>query len=79
MTDWAEFDQQAPELAEVDFVAGDVLVGSLEGAVKARDLRRDGRCAIHAHPSAIEDGDAKIAAVAAEGPAIQVRTPFGST
>ena len=33
-------------------------------AVKARDLQRDGRCAIHAHPTA--GGDAKVAGVAIE-------------
>ncbi|GGQ05268.1 hypothetical protein [Streptosporangium pseudovulgare] len=33
-------------------------------AVKARDLQRDGRCAIHAHPG--KDGDAKVAGVAVE-------------
>jgi hypothetical protein len=34
------------------------------GARKARDLQRDGRCAIHAHPG--EGGDAKVAGVAVE-------------
>ncbi len=50
--------------SEVDFMAGDLSFGSMRNAVKARDLRRDGRCAIHAHPS--KDGDAKVAGVAQE-------------
>ncbi len=48
---------------EVDFKGAELTFGSMLGAVKARDLQRDGRCAIHAHPG---DGDAKIAGVAAE-------------
>ncbi|WP_131742412.1 pyridoxamine 5'-phosphate oxidase family protein [Actinomadura roseirufa] len=50
--------------SEVDFQNADLSFGSMLGAVKARDLRRDGRCAIHAHPSG--DGDAKVAGVAQE-------------
>lgn len=50
--------------SEVDFLAGELSFGSMLDAVKARDLRRDGRCAIHAHPAA--NGDAKIAGVAVE-------------
>lgn len=49
--------------SEVDFKGAELTFGSMLGAVKARDLRRDGRCAIHAHPA---DGDAKIAGVAVE-------------
>jgi hypothetical protein len=49
---------------EVDFKGQDLSFGSMLNAVKALDLRRDGRCAIHAHPSA--DGDAKVAGVAEE-------------
>ncbi|NUP41153.1 MAG: pyridoxamine 5'-phosphate oxidase family protein [Streptomyces sp.] len=49
---------------EVDFPGRDVSFGSMPNAVKALDLRRDGRCAIHAHPH--EDGDAKLAGVAHE-------------
>lgn len=49
--------------SEVEFRGDDLTIGSMLGAVKARDLQRDGRCAIHAHPS---DGDAKIAGVAVE-------------
>jgi len=36
----------------------------MPNAVKALDLQRDGRCAIHAHPS--NDGDAKVAGIAVE-------------
>lgn len=50
--------------SEVDFSGADLTFGSMLGAVKARDLRRDGRFAIHAHPAA--DGDAKIAGIATE-------------
>jgi Pyridoxamine 5'-phosphate oxidase len=49
--------------SEVDFKNGELIFGSMLGAVKARDLQRDGRCAIHAHPG---DGDAKVAGVAVE-------------
>ena len=53
--------------SEVDFNGKDLTFGSMLGAVKARDLQRDGRCAIHAHPAdPATDGDAKIAGVATE-------------
>ncbi|RZQ63120.1 pyridoxamine 5'-phosphate oxidase family protein [Amycolatopsis suaedae] len=55
--------------SEVDFRGPDLFVGSMLDAVKARDLRRDGRCAIHAHPSDVtgeDGGDAKLAGVAVE-------------
>jgi hypothetical protein len=48
---------------------GDVMaVGSMFGAVKALDLQRDGRFALHANPGdgSMEGGDAKLAGVAAE-------------
>ncbi|MFF5207552.1 hypothetical protein [Streptosporangium sp. NPDC000396] len=35
---------------EVDFMGPDLSFGSMLNAVKAFDFRRDGRCAIHAHP-----------------------------
>ncbi|MEV4241888.1 pyridoxamine 5'-phosphate oxidase family protein [Streptosporangium canum] len=35
---------------EVDFKGSDLSFGSMLNAVKALALRRDGRCAIHAHP-----------------------------
>ena len=50
--------------SEVDFRGPDLSFGSMLGARKAHDLQRDGRCAIHAHPSG--DGDAKVAGVALE-------------
>ncbi|MGI5330145.1 pyridoxamine 5'-phosphate oxidase family protein [Actinomadura nitritigenes] len=53
--------------SEVDFMGGDLSFGSMLDAVKARDLLRDGRCAIHAHPADPENGgDAKVAGVAVE-------------
>lgn len=48
---------------------GQVLaIGSMFGAVKAMDLRRDGRFALHANPGdgSMEGGDAKLAGVAVE-------------
>lgn len=48
---------------EVDFKGEDLTFGSMLDAVKAHDLQRDGRLAIHAHPN---DGDAKVAGVAEE-------------
>ncbi|GAA3013844.1 pyridoxamine 5'-phosphate oxidase family protein [Streptosporangium longisporum] len=50
--------------SEVGFRGPDLLFGSMANAVKALDLRRDGRCAIHAHP--YRGGDAKVAGVAVE-------------
>ena len=32
---------------EVEFVDGDIWIGTMAGSVKARDLRRDGRLAVH--------------------------------
>jgi hypothetical protein len=49
---------------EVAFMGPDLSFGSMPNAVKALDLQRDGRCAIHAHPSS--DGDAKVAGIAVE-------------
>jgi hypothetical protein len=49
---------------EVDFLGPDLSFGSMLNAVKALDLQRDGRCAIHAHPH--EAGDAKVAGIALE-------------
>jgi hypothetical protein len=50
--------------SEVAFSGPDLSFGSMLNAVKALDLRRDGRCAIHAQPS--EGGDAKVSGVADE-------------
>jgi hypothetical protein len=52
---------------EVDFRGSELFIGSMLGAVKALDLRRDGRCAIHANPGTeLGGGDAKLAGVAVE-------------
>ncbi|RNL86240.1 pyridoxamine 5'-phosphate oxidase family protein [Halostreptopolyspora alba] len=57
---------------EVQYKDPDLWLGSMSGAVKARDLQRDGRFALHAHPgdpdggSMLEHGDAKLSGVAVE-------------
>lgn len=53
---------------EVVFQGDDLLLGSMWGAVKARDLQRDGRFALHANPGdeSMSGGDAKLAGVAVE-------------
>jgi hypothetical protein len=57
---------------EVTFFGSDLLVGSMWGAMKARDLQRDGRFALHANPGdgSMEGGDAKLA-----GRAVEVTDP----
>jgi Pyridoxamine 5'-phosphate oxidase len=53
---------------EVDFADGEVWFGSMPGAVKARDLQRDPRVAVHratVDPK-LADGDAKLAGTAEE-------------
>ncbi len=59
---------------EVDFFGPDMVIGSMWRAVKALDLRRDNRFAIHANPgdesTMTTQGDAKIA-----GRAIEVTDP----
>ena len=57
---------------EVAFRGEELTIGSMFGAVKARDLRRDGRFALHSHPG--DSGDAKLSGIAVamdpdEGPA----------
>jgi Pyridoxamine 5'-phosphate oxidase len=54
--------------SEVQFTGQQLTFGSMVNAVKARDLQRDGRCAIHANPSADarDMGDAKVAGIAIE-------------
>ena len=47
---------------EVSFDGPDLTIGSMLGAVKARDLLRDARFALHSNPG--PDGDAKLAGVA---------------
>ncbi|GAA0373260.1 pyridoxamine 5'-phosphate oxidase family protein [Microbispora corallina] len=64
---------------EVEFKDGEVWVGSMPGAVKALDLRRDGRVAIHSPSDDPDDanpgawsGDAKLSgrAVEVDDPAV---------
>ncbi|MEV6973296.1 pyridoxamine 5'-phosphate oxidase family protein [Kitasatospora sp. NPDC093806] len=53
---------------EVDFHGADLVLGSMHGAVKALDLRRDARFALHSNPSdeTLADGDAKVSGRAVE-------------
>lgn len=53
---------------EIQFFDGDLTVGMMPGSVKAGDLRRDSRFALHAHPGdgSMEGGDAKLSGVAIE-------------
>lgn len=53
---------------EVAIVGDDLTAGSMHGAIKAKDLQRDGRYALHANPGdgSMEGGDAKLAGRAAE-------------
>jgi hypothetical protein len=53
---------------EVAFHGADLTVGSMPGAMKALDLQRDGRFALHAHTGdgSMDGGDAKVAGVAVE-------------
>jgi hypothetical protein len=57
---------------EVQFHGDDLVAGSMPDSVKARDLRRDGRFALHANPGdgSMEGGDAKVA-----GRAVEVTDP----
>ena len=67
----------APRISgtEVQFEDGELWLGSMPGALKARDLQRDGRVAIHSPtvdpPEGAEStwaGEAKVAGVAVEVP-----------
>lgn len=53
---------------EVDFFGGDLVCGSMPGAVKANDLQRNGAYALHANPGdgSMDGGDAKVAGAAVE-------------
>lgn len=53
---------------EVDFQGAELCLGSMLGAVKAADLRRDGRFALHSNPggASMEGGDAKLSGRAVE-------------
>jgi hypothetical protein len=72
---------------EVIFSDGELLLGSMWKSVKALDLRRDGRFALHSNPGdgSMEGGDSKVSGVAVEitGPLhakvehdLQPPTPF---
>jgi hypothetical protein len=52
---------------EVTFAAGHLLLGMMPGSLKARDLLRDGHCALHSATvdKDVKQGDAKIAGIAA--------------
>lgn len=53
---------------EVRIFGGDLTIGSMWAAVKARDLQRDGRFALHANPGdgSMAGGDAKLSGMAVE-------------
>lgn len=53
---------------EVQFSDNDLTMGSMPQARKARDLQRDGRCALHANPGdgSMAGGDAKVSGTAVE-------------
>ncbi|OYD68528.1 pyridoxamine 5'-phosphate oxidase [Rhodococcus sp. OK302] len=53
---------------EVELLNGLMVLGSMVGALKAKDLQRDGRYALHSNPGhhTMEGGDAKIAGSARE-------------
>ena len=53
---------------EVQFHGPDLTIGSMPGSVKGRDLRRDGRYALHANPGdgTMDGGDAKVSGTAVE-------------
>ncbi len=54
--------------SEVQIVEGELAIGMMHDSRKARDLRRDGRFALHANPGdgSMEGGDAKVAGTATE-------------
>ena len=60
----------APRVSGVEliFAEGELLVGSMWKAVKALDLRRDGRFAVHSNPGdgSMDGGDSKVSGVAVE-------------
>ncbi|GAA4846106.1 pyridoxamine 5'-phosphate oxidase family protein [Kitasatospora terrestris] len=53
---------------EVQFIGADLMIGSMYGAMKALDLQRDGRFALHSNPSDVTmaGGDAKVSGTAVE-------------
>jgi len=62
---------------EVAFKDDDIGLGSMAGAVKARDLKRDGRFALHANPGdgSMEGGDSKLAGIAVLVPPAESAEP----
>lgn len=60
----------SPRVSGTEVILHDqvLAIGSMFGAVKAIDLRRDGRFALHANPGdgSMEGGDAKVAGAAVE-------------
>jgi len=70
----------APRLwgTEVRIVDGSLFLGAMLGTRRADDLRRDGRCALHAQPEddGMELGDAKLTGRAREVLAAAVRARF---
>jgi hypothetical protein len=60
----------APRVSGTEAQIGspDLTVGMMPGSMKARDLQRDGRFALHANPGdgSMDGGDAKVAGIAAE-------------
>ncbi len=53
---------------EVRIIGADLTIGSMYGAMKVLDLRRDGRFALHSNPGdeTMTGGDAKISGIAVE-------------
>lgn len=63
---------------EVAFSGKELTMGSMPQARKARDLRRDGRCALHANPGdgSMAGGDAKVSGTAVEMPSTDASHAF---
>jgi hypothetical protein len=59
---------------EVAFRDAELTIGSMLGAMKARDLLRDGRFALHSCPG--PDGDAKLSGVAVLDPSVDDHHSF---
>jgi hypothetical protein len=59
---------------EVAFDGAELTIGSMLGAMKARDLLRDGRFALHSCPG--PDGDAKLDGVAVVDPSVEEHHAF---
>jgi len=59
---------------EVAFDGAELIIGSMLGAVKARDLLRDGRFALHSCPG--PDGDAKLSGIAIVDPRVEEHHSF---